>query len=125
MTDLSQRALHRTQEVVILHIVQAAAVDVEQLEAQTLHFFKIKVQCEHLGVGGVTTAVDHLGASHLHTQHRKKNDGVTSCLTCLTLHPDRRTEGVKSLHPKQNSGKQLLYFYHFNTSSDEIMKNDE
>lgn len=101
MTDLSQRALHRTQVVIIVHIVQAAADDVEQLKAQTLHFFKIKVQCEHLRVGGVATAMDHLGASYLHTQHRKKNDGVTSCLTCVTRHPDKRTEGGKSLHPKQ------------------------
>ena len=48
----------------------AAVIDVVQLEAQTLHLFKIKVQRENLGVGGVHTAADHLGPVHLQETHR-------------------------------------------------------
>jgi len=63
-THLTQRALHRSQEVSFSKAV-VAAVDVKQLEAKTLHLLKIKIQGENLWVGGVDTAPDHLGPVHL------------------------------------------------------------
>lgn len=101
VTHLSQCALHWTQEVGLLQAVQAAAVDVVQLKAQTLHLFKIKVQREHLGVGGVDTAVNHLGAVHLqntkrtdktHNRHREVH---LRAMTSLPAQPDRLTPGFR------------------------------
>lgn len=63
-THLSKCALHRSQEVGLLQPV-VAAVDVEQLETQALHLFKVKVQGEDLGVGGVDAAADDFCPVHL------------------------------------------------------------
>lgn len=81
MTHLSQRALHRSQEDRLLQAV-VAAVDVVQLEAQTLHLFKIKVQRENLWVGRVDAAADHLRPIHL--QDTKGRNNVSYCSMAFT-----------------------------------------
>lgn len=81
MTHLSQRALHRSQEDRLLQAV-VAAVDVVQLEAQTLHLFKIKVQRENLWVGRVDAAADHLRPIHL--QDTKGRNNVSYCSMACT-----------------------------------------
>lgn len=76
VTHLCQRALHWSQEVGLPQAV-VVAVDVVQLEAQTLHLFKIKVQSENLGVGGVYTAANHLRPIHLReTQRTEQRDEI-------------------------------------------------
>lgn len=101
MTHLSQCALHWAQEVGLLQAIQAAAVDVVQLEAQTLHLFKIKVQCENLGVGGVDAAANHLSAVHLQDTQRtdkteKRHHEVhLRAMTSLPAHSEWLTAGFR------------------------------
>lgn len=47
------------------------AVDVEELKTQPLHLFKVKVQREDLGVGGVDAAADGFGPVHLQFAQRE------------------------------------------------------
>lgn len=98
-THLSQRALHRAQEVGLLQAVVAAVVDVVQLEAQTLHLLKVKVQSENLGVGGVHAAANHLGPIHLRETQRTKRHGgyLTSCFHFAESGKERRRHILPAL----------------------------
>lgn len=93
MTHLSQRALHRSQEDRLLQAV-VAAVDVVQLEAQTLHLFKIKVQRENLWVGRVDAAADHLRPIHL--QDTKGRNNVSYCSMACTCKYYMNMSGMKA-----------------------------
>lgn len=61
---LSQGTLHGAQKL-RLPQTAVAAVDVVELKPQALNFFKVKVQREDFGVGGVHAAAHYLGAIHL------------------------------------------------------------
>lgn len=46
------------------------AVDVQQFKPETLPLLKVKVQGEHLGEAGVSTAGDHFSAVHLYDRSK-------------------------------------------------------